>query len=116
MNDKRKYKRTNISIDVEYDLSSEQVWLESRTRDISGGGICLITTERLSLRSEVELRFQLPDQDLLIMAVGKVVWTDEVQTSKKEILHAVGIQFVKIPDEARDYIMKYVEGATFENL
>ena len=43
MKEKRKYKRKLIKLNVEYDMSTDQKWLQSETRDIGGGGICLIT-------------------------------------------------------------------------
>ncbi|MBN1412961.1 MAG: PilZ domain-containing protein [Spirochaetales bacterium] len=111
--EKRKYKRKIIPINVEFDLSKQQVWLESKTKDIGGGGICLILSEKIPLKSQLELKFNLPDLSSSILALGKVVWTEEVP-SKKNPVYYTGIQFIRIPEEARGYIMKYVEGATFE--
>jgi Tfp pilus assembly protein PilZ len=113
MEDKRKYKRRTISLNVEYDMSPRQMYMESRAKDISGGGLCLITSEALAKDKEVLLKIFLPDREKPLFISGLVVWSKPYKERLLE-LFLNGIEFSDVKDNDRDLVIKFVDGATFQ--
>ncbi len=112
MKEKRQFKRKPISIDVIYDMSPEQRQPDSKTKDISEGGICLISMSPLPVDRIMDFKFTIPDADKKIEVAGKVVWTEK-SDNQKDDRYCSGIQFVRIDNADRDLIGKFVDGATF---
>jgi len=113
MNEKRNFKRRPITIDVNCDMSADQKGFDPSTKDISVGGICLISKKAFPIGKIIEFKFAIPDFDKTIEVSGRIVWNEIVKNEKEEIFYN-GIQFVRIESEDRDLIGKYVDGATFE--
>jgi c-di-GMP-binding flagellar brake protein YcgR len=111
MKERRQYKRTDITIDVEYNMSRQQSWFEAGTRNISCRGICLITRASLLPGSVLHLRFKLPDSSRRIDVTGRVIWEDYVIENDHYI---IGIQFTEINQSDIELIGKFVDNATFE--
>lgn len=79
-----------------------------RSRDISGGGILLITPKGVQLKKEQEitLKFKLGKDSLELM--GEVVWINwelDRDGLEREI---IGIMFTEINERYRQNIVKYV--------
>ncbi|MBN1697475.1 MAG: PilZ domain-containing protein [Spirochaetales bacterium] len=110
--DKRRYRRRFISLNVAYDMSPEQRWLESTTRDIGAGGICLITTSPIEVGKVVDIKFHIPDEQKPVKVSGKIVWNEEYKEGGGGKFYN-GIQFIRIDEADRDLIGKYVDSATF---
>jgi c-di-GMP-binding flagellar brake protein YcgR len=111
MKERRKHKRIDITIDVEYNMSRQQSWFEAGTRNICCMGICLITPTLLSPGSVLHLRFKLPDTSRKIEVTGEVIWEDYVLEKNYYI---TGIQFTEIKQSDIELITKFINNATFE--
>jgi Tfp pilus assembly protein PilZ len=111
--DKRKYKRRVISLDVEYDFSPHQIYMESKSKDIGGGGICLVTNEPLAQGKEILIKMFLPDSNKPLFINGRVVWNKDNQ-EKDTGGYLNGIEFFNVKEQDRSLIIKFVDGATFE--
>jgi c-di-GMP-binding flagellar brake protein YcgR len=112
MKEKRQFRRKPIAIDVVYDMSSDQMVLDSKAKDISVGGICLVSRKQLVVDKIMDFKFTIPDSEKKIQISGKVVWTEKSTGSKDDCCYS-GIQFVRIDNADRDLIGKFVDGATF---
>jgi uncharacterized protein (TIGR02266 family) len=112
MREKRQFKRKSISIDVIFDMSPDQRGFESKTKDISVGGICLISRKPLSVDNVMNFKFTIPDTEKKIEVSGEVVWTEKPEDEKDDRYYS-GIEFVQIDETDKDLISKYVDGATF---
>ena len=113
MNERRKYKRKLIKLDVEYDMSSDQRWLETHSRDLGAGGICLITKDAIPLGKSFDLKFYIPDKDRPVKVIGKVMWNEKIDEDGTGMFYN-GIQFVRIDKADKALILKFVDSATFE--
>jgi Tfp pilus assembly protein PilZ len=98
---------------IEYDISSNQRWLESQTRDIGAGGICLITASPIPVGKEVDIKFHIPDEENPVKVVGRIVWNEAIDEGAEGSFYN-GIQFIRIKDSDRELIGKFVDSATFE--
>lgn len=113
MRERRKYTRKLIKLDVVYDMSTDQRWLESQARDIGGGGICLITKDAIPIGKSFDIKFSIPDKEKPIKVIGKVMWNEKAENESESIFYN-GIKFINIHKDDRELIMKFVESATFE--
>jgi len=109
--EKRKFLRLNILADVIYTKTAlrdkEKL---SLAKNISQGGICIICYERLQKSDILDLKIYLPEDRSPINALGRVAWIKEFiigdeSTGKR---YDVGIEFIKINNQDRDKINKYV--------
>lgn len=78
-------------------------------RDISGGGIRLISEEELPKETILELKFQLPDvsSPTVITVLGEVVWVQKIVEEGKT-KYASGVAYVNIAESERKKIIQYV--------
>ena len=111
--EKRRYKRRVISLNIEYDLSPHQVYMESKSKDIGGGGICLITSEPLEKGKELLIKMFLPDNQKPFFINGKVVWNSPYVENSSEV-YLNGIEFFNINEHDRNLIIKFTDGAAFQ--
>ncbi|PIQ85090.1 MAG: hypothetical protein COV74_10865 [Candidatus Omnitrophica bacterium CG11_big_fil_rev_8_21_14_0_20_45_26] len=77
------------------------------TKDVGGNGLGLITKARLAVGVSIDLKFQLPGQDKLIEAKGRVVWS-KLEDGSDDV-YRIGVAFQEINDKDRLVIMKFVE-------
>jgi len=110
MRERRRFVRLDINVKVRW-KRIEQINKEENevTKNISGGGICLITEEKLNEGDTLYLEIELPSGEL-IYARGRVVWVNEyeiigVEAKKK---YDVGIEFIEIKEEDREEIGRYI--------
>ena len=116
-NNMRAFPRLSLACDIEFSISQEKtgaaavdssLTVVSKTRDISKGGICLITYEPLVKGDILDLKFTLGSEKKVIEATGRVAWTQTFEIGNQKG-YDNGIEFIDIPDEYRDIIEKYIQ-------
>ena len=98
--DKRRSPRIPLDVRVNYDFDAI-----AHSKDISEGGICLITEQALEKGKMLNLVFQLPGRHKPIEAIGKVMWCRK----SLEYLHEIGISFWQIKAKEHQEIKEYLE-------
>jgi len=110
MRERRRFVRLDINVKVRW-KRIEQVNEEEKevTKNISGGGICLIAEEKLNKGDTLYLEIELPSGEL-IYARGRVVWVNEYEIIGVEVKkkYDVGIEFIEIKEEDREEIGRYI--------
>lgn len=96
----RRFPRTHLDVHVNYDFNAI-----AHSKDISEGGICLITDHPIEKGKMLNLVFQLPDRLLPIESIGKVMWC----RNAIENLYEIGISFWDIKEQEQIEISKYLE-------
>lgn len=79
---------------------------ESKTLDISHGGIFLETDEPLQIGTMIDMRFQIPNTTREVAAVGKVAWLGQGGTTQNTL--GVGVKFSRIDPSDLQLIVDYV--------
>ena len=110
--ERRSFFRMDCELEVQYrtfklllpDNEMHGEFLYSKTRNISGGGICLVTEDKLETGTFVEAILKMKQR---LRFVGVVVRTIEVK-SKGKIIYETGIEFVRIENRDRENIVSYV--------
>jgi len=110
--EKRKFARLNILIDVSYkkhDVAQQPEKL-TLTRNISKGGICFVGYEELKELDVIDLEIFLPEEKTPIIATGKVVWVKEFTIGEPSLgkRFDVGAEFIDISQKDLEKVDKYM--------
>jgi c-di-GMP-binding flagellar brake protein YcgR len=105
-------RRSNLRVNVYFDgtykkkpgLGQENFF---RAKNISQGGICFFSEEKLNPTESLELNIFIIEGLLPITAEGKVVWAREVPAGAKK-KYEIGVQFLKINEENKIRIEEFV--------
>ncbi len=110
--EKRRFPRINLNVDIQYRIlnSSESQILKSQAKNISAGGICLISLDKPETGNILDLSFILPGLEGTLRILGRVAWVEafiigDTPTSKG---YEAGIEFIDIKDEEQQKINRYV--------
>lgn len=80
------------------------------SRNISRGGICVVTTQTLRAGDTLHLDISLPDGRTIVSS-GKVMWSKPVGLMGiRGQEYEVGVQFLRMDDEDKSAIEKFVLG------
>jgi uncharacterized protein (TIGR02266 family) len=96
--------RLRVGLPIEY--QSLGLWQESATFNLSSWGVFIRTPVPFDPGENVVLRFQLPEHDQPIRAMGRVVWANT--DASKWGGTGMGIQFVNLKAEDREAIERYL--------
>lgn len=111
--ERRRFPRIKVALIVRYKiLDTPEQEYEVKTKDISAGGVCLVTHEQLKSGTilAMEIKF-LPAEDP-VLAAGRVVWSKESSLGLSPAGHKRfdnGIEFEKISDVDRGRIIELVK-------
>ncbi len=114
MIERRKYFRLKINVNLKWKkkdeskTESEEV-NQGLTKDISGGGICLMTYKKLASGEKLDLEIALPT-GRVIRSLGMVVWVSEIESPEAsgQKRHDAGIEFLDISATDREEIKNFV--------
>ncbi len=100
--ERRGHIRSNKSLTVTLCPSKYLLKNDFLTKDISEGGICLLTRYKMEIGENVNLGIYLPGSKKPALAVGKVVRRNETNDIKFPFL--LGIEFTEIDSDAYQQI------------
>lgn len=105
--DKRRYKRAESRLPVEYkDLRKPSTLLRgSLTRNIGEGGICFQSNEFMSLACRLVVEVTLPNVPRPIKAISKVAWIRRLPSGD---MYELGNQFLEMAKEDRAHIVDFI--------
>jgi uncharacterized protein (TIGR02266 family) len=96
--------RLKVGLSIEY--QSLGLWQESATFNLSAWGVFIRTAVPFDAGEEVILRFQVPERDHPIRAMGRVVWAN-ADPSKWGGM-GMGIQFLDLSEDDHAAIELYL--------
>ena len=108
--ERRQYTRLSSRLTVVFTVGANLKQQRALTRDIGGAGVCLVTEKRLRLGSILQAELKLPDRDLPVAFVARVVWNRssfEGRRSYQDPKAEIGVTFVKIQDEDRAALVHF---------
>ena len=106
--ERRKFPRARFTCKIVVSLSPHSVI--AQTKNISAGGIRISMAEMVNPADIIDLELFLK-KDNPIRCKGRVVWATEVMNPMENIasMYDVGIEFLDISDQDREYIKNMVE-------
>lgn len=98
--ERRKAKRFDTSFDVEYrTLTQNPIHGTVLSKDISRGGVSFVARTQMKKGTSVELKMNVPGDNLPVFATGTVAWADGVQT---------GVKLNRISKDDQARILEYI--------
>ena len=111
--ERRKFTRVEKEIIVRYKiLSTPEKQLDAKTKNLSVGGACLITRDKMELETVVAMEIKFPQMREPILTTARVVWCSESKLGPSPAGHRRfdnGIEFTQISEADRQQIIKHVE-------
>jgi c-di-GMP-binding flagellar brake protein YcgR len=104
---RRKHPRIAIACDVKCKISGKNDLMEGYTRDISCGGICLITECSIPQGDEIEFSFDM-DELNTISGRGRVVWAESFSIGDQDGWDN-GVQFTNISPDDKQFISHFIK-------
>lgn len=110
--ERRSFFRMNCALEAEYRIvetlpiedTGQEIFLRTITRDISGGGVCLVTDSRLKKGTMLEAYLMLERKVRFMGVVARSIEFRE----KGKIMYETGIEFKMIENRDRERIISYV--------
>ena len=112
--DKRKFMRFDIPLDVQFKPSIDAVSLSTGTTvNFSRSGLCFEARELdYNLNDIMEIKVKLPKKDDYISVTGDIAWMDKISDSRC----LAGIIFRDIDSEAKNHILDHAYDSWLLNL
>ncbi|CUH96107.1 hypothetical protein P22_2195 [Propionispora sp. 2/2-37] len=85
----------------EASLSDNRVF----TKNISGGGLCLITGEPVDIGTQLQMEVEIPEQEVL-RVIGRVARVEKPQNDRQ--LFWIGVEFLDVSESIRSRIIRFV--------
>jgi len=109
--ERRKFKRLKLEVKVElqyYDTqkNKSEIIGDSVSRNISAGGLLVVSDRPLDIEAFVLARFLLPNEKRYIMVLARVVRVEVIEEGKR---YELGIAFVNYRKEDIDKLNEFVE-------
>jgi len=111
---RRQFFRFDCSVPVKFrviysmrpDDNEKILFIKTFSKDLSGGGLCMVTEERVNIDELVECIITL-DNEKVISFKGKVVRSERLELDDR-IKYETGITFKKIEDRDREAIIGFI--------
>jgi len=107
--EKRKFQRLNVYHLVKYRLiswPSEKGPVLASIKNISAGGVQLITDESLPVDGSLQMQISFPRLNVPIPCIAKIVWVEKIGKFDK---FKYGLQFMEIDEFLRNNIAQSIE-------
>jgi|TARA_B100000315_G_C14410802_1_gene510885 c-di-GMP-binding flagellar brake protein YcgR len=107
MMERRKTPRTSVSFPVECNILPERSYFYTVTKDLSVGGVRIISNKFISKDNVLKLNINFIDK--VISMKAKVSWCNENRASDR---YLAGLEFLEIGKEPQRYISSCLEEPT----
>lgn len=115
MGERRKHIRLSESLKIIYEVIKPLNGHDSyMTKNISEGGICIPTNQRLEPGMILDLQIHSPKFLRPILATGQISWIEEAK--KGEFKFLMGIKFIEIEPLDYDKIINYIRQRAREGI
>lgn len=110
---RREYFRvtTNVPIVYQYVSHSGEVYGQGITKDLSGGGVKFVCSEKLHVGDIINIYINF-EEEIEINTMGKVIRCDKTEAEKYE----VSLNFINLDFAQRESLIKYIFKIQRENL
>jgi c-di-GMP-binding flagellar brake protein YcgR len=111
MDERRQYARLDTRAEVVYSIvPGTHKAKRTVTKNVSGGGICLLVDEELQPGTYLKITMKLPGSDQQVTFTGEVMWSESYEvigrTQRRRAVEA-GVRFVEITPEALDGLLQH---------
>lgn len=116
MREKRRFIRFEIALKVHYILQKEpKLEKIAATKDVSAGGMQLLTNEELMPGSKMELKVFIPGALNPVHLQGIAVWSKKLDMEKGSS-YSAGIELGKIEEDNKNTFLKFLCDLMYEKM
>ena len=105
--EKRKFIRLGVPIDLRYIVEGDPVRVGVTTKDVSCEGLRFTSKGGIKEGASLELNLHIPDAPNPVHIKGKVAWTKRLSTEDVSPVE-VGVEFTKIEEDNKNTFLKYI--------
>jgi len=105
MEERRKFMRFSVPVDVRYAAPGKGIEGSSMSRDVSREGIGFHVNKQMAREIKVELEINIPGESAPIIARGKVAWVKRLSEMGD---FGIGVKVVKMDPLDRSRLLEYV--------
>lgn len=108
--ERRSYERFNKDLEIEYSVEKSPRLKNSRTVDLSKGGIKLLLDEKLPKGAILDLKIHIPERKQTIEAETEVVWTSDAEgnDSSGKRFFLSGLKFIAVKEPSGIHLSEYL--------
>ena len=110
MDERRKFVRAPVQVDVQYAALPDGMNQMTHTKDLSAGGACVVTKDPLPAEAKLQVAIQLPEQPP-VNAIAEPVWTSTTEVTGQgpaQCAVETGLRFTEIAPQDRNALIAYV--------
>ncbi|MBL7085088.1 MAG: PilZ domain-containing protein [Candidatus Omnitrophica bacterium] len=116
MQERRRYVRLNIALEVSYTIQGrEGAQHKAVTKNISPNGARFVVGEELPKGTVIDLKIKILTRTESIPVKAKVIWTKK-ETEQGEAAYDAGLEFIQISEESKDVFFQYLCNLMYDQL
>jgi PAS domain S-box-containing protein len=105
----RRFRRIDYRADIEL-VSSDNKAEETKTIDISQGGICILSGEKLKTNAKVKIKLKFSGKEKPFCAVARVAWLKSAEEKINNVnKYKIGLEFVEMDSRERKKLLGYLK-------
>ena len=111
LRERRKFVRFNEDLKVRYNsVHKSSNFFSSKATNISQGGLCLVSYEKLKEKTYIDLEIDIPSSPKPIKVIAQVVWNKDLekQDAQGRRLFYVGLKISKINPEYEKLLLAHL--------
>lgn len=112
MNERRQFPRISLNVEINYKIigQRESDFIKSQAINLGALGVRFLLENKVVVGSLLDIKFTMPDSEMIIIATGQVSWIRELKEDEKTIgkKFEAGIEFIGVNKEDKDFIQKYI--------
>lgn len=107
-NDLRCYPRYEIKGKAKFKTPMQMDISLATIKNISGGGLCILSEKKVDIGSKLSLEFMLPGDKTPIITTSEVRWVEDLDSPIGNYNYRLGVEFRDIKKSQQDKITKFV--------
>ncbi len=111
--ERRKFPRITVELIVRYKLlTAAEQQVNAATKDISAGGVCLITREEIKVGTRVAMEIKFPRSPNPVLIQGQVMWSNKSRLGLSPAGHVQynnGFEFTQMNDTDRQHLLDNIK-------
>ncbi len=116
MQERRRYVRLNIPLEVSYSIQGEKgTRYKSTTKNISPNGVRFVLEKELPAGTILDIGIIVPSKSEPIPIKAKIIWSKKEFEKGKDTYDA-GFEFVHIPEESKKEFFQYLCNLMYNQL
>ena len=111
MEERRRFVRLDTRLEMSFTEIPSGVKRKTVSKNLSGGGLCLVTEKDIAPGTQLQVAMTLPDQEQPVNFTAQVVWCEPYEVIGKTQRHRaaeVGAKFVDISPKDYQAILQHV--------